>query len=279
MKLQNLNSKLKSLYHISIIETLFIGSFLLNFFLSRLIHFGSPIEEVYNYYNQKGNFFNQFFVKRGWGWTTLLIVLFYAFIIIPKSINKQKVILNGVIRYFILTIWWILFTQWCFGLPIMDKVFVFTGGVCQLETPTAAASIHQTFMQDLETLIWKSSSISSYHCRKIKGKWSGGHDPSGHVFLLVQASIYLFFEIENYINWVQLINDIKLIKKKKIEPLTLVQTIVEIATISLIGLWWFMLLMTNVYFHSILEKLVGLGFGYFGVTLVYIVSKWFNLSI
>ncbi|KAI5949884.1 hypothetical protein KGF54_005361 [Candida jiufengensis] len=277
MILQNLNAKLKTFYRISLAEVIFISSFLLNFFISRLIHFGSPIEEIYNYYNQKGNFINQFFVKKGWGWTTLIIILFYTFVIIPKSNNKPKTLALGVIKYLVVTFWWILFTQWCFGLPIMDKIFVYTGGVCQLDT-----SVNQphTFIQDLETLVWKSSSVSSYHCRKLKGNWSGGHDPSGHVFLMIHSSIYLYLEIENYITWNYLVHELKLLKNKQLKnPLDIVQLVIEISTIGLIGLWWFMLLMTNVYFHSILEKLVGLGFGYFGVALVYILPRWFNFSI
>ena len=43
---------------------------------------------------------------------------------------------------------------------------------------------------------------------------------------------------------------------------------------GLIGLWWFMLLMTNIYFHLSLEKLVGLGFGYIGVAGLYWIPRW-----
>ena len=76
-----------------------------------------------------------------------MIILFYSNIIYKQynskattnttttnnnNNNKQGVIVqtirNAVINYIVVTIWWIFFTQWCFGLPIMDKIFVLTGG-------------------------------------------------------------------------------------------------------------------------------------------------------
>lgn len=46
-----------------------------------------------------------------------------------------------------------------------------------------------------------------------------------------------------------------------------------IVVAKLITLWWFMLLMTNIYFHSLGEKLVGLVFGYIGVVGIYYVPR------
>ena len=43
---------------------LFAISFLVNFILGRFIHFSAPDEEVYNYYNNKRNILNQWFVKK-----------------------------------------------------------------------------------------------------------------------------------------------------------------------------------------------------------------------
>ncbi|CAK9441211.1 uncharacterized protein LODBEIA_P50800 [Lodderomyces beijingensis] len=310
-KIQQWSTMLETRFKITLNEVIFLASFLLNFLLSRLIHFGAPEEEVYNYYNDKGNFINQFFVKRGWGWTTLVILVFYVAHVVPKLYSTTRhtngkstqedepeerntmVLLKGALRYVLVTAWWYLFTQWCFGLPIMDKVFVFTGGVCTLEqaTPQEAhrhhsyhASIARHFIQDLEDSVWKSSSVSSYHCRKIKGNWIGGHDPSGHVFLLIHASLYLFLESAPYFNWSSILAALKRKpRKEKLDDdvVVVVEDKVEVASqlcvVGLISMWWFMLLMTNIYFHSIGEKLVGLVFGYLGIGVIYFVPRWISI--
>ncbi|KAI5952038.1 hypothetical protein CANMA_005117 [Candida margitis] len=303
-KINDLRHILQTKFHITLNEFLFLSSFIFNFLLSRLIHYSSPQEEVYNYYNNKHNFFNTVFVKRGWGWTTFVLIVFYAVIIIPKllarsnSSNTQRekrveFLFKAVVRYVLVTFWWILFTQWCFGLPIMDKIFVLTGGVCTLEpnpataqtTPPPTIANHQLgqhFIQDLETLVWKSNHVSSYHCRKFKGSWMGGYDPSGHVFLMIHSSIYLYFETAAWFNWDELSAFVRQLKQNIIEPRSLLvnrnqflRGLAQVVLIGLVALWWFMLLMTNVYFHSIVEKLSGLAFGYFGVLVVYVLPRWF----
>lgn len=302
-KINQLRHILRQNFHITLNEFVFLSSFMFNFLLSRLIHYSSPQEEVYNYYNNKHNFFNTVFVKRGWGWTTFMIVIFYAVVIIPKlfnsnsstSVQREKRIeflIKAVVRYAIATFWWILFTQWCFGLPIMDKIFVLTGGVCVLEphptaqtTPPLTIANHelgQLFLQDLETLAWKSNHISSYHCRKFKGSWSGGYDPSGHVFLMIHSSIYLYFETSAWFSWTDLRNVVPQIKQSlhdrgyfETHKWLVLRGIAQFLLVTLVSLWWFMLLMTNVYFHSIVEKLSGLVFGYFGVIAVYVLPRWF----
>ena len=303
IKINQLRHILRQRFHLTLNEFIFLSSFIFNFLLSRLIHYTSPQEEVYNYYNNKHNFFNTVFVKRGWGWTTLIIIVFYAVIVMPKlysnkndttSIQQQQKIeflIKAVVRYAIATFWWILFTQWCFGLPIMDKIFVLTGGVCVLEphpttqtTPPLTIANHalgQLFLQDLETLVWKSKDVSSYHCRKFKGSWLGGYDPSGHVFLMIHSSIYLYFETAAWFNWTDVRGALYSIKqslrdRRYLEShiWQLVYGIVQLLLVVLVALWWFMLLMTNVYFHSIVEKLSGLVFGYFGVIVVYVLPRW-----
>ncbi|KAG7192491.1 uncharacterized protein KQ657_001586 [Scheffersomyces spartinae] len=140
---------------------------------------------------------------------------------------------------------------WCFGLPLMDRIFVWTGGRCQFDLETAEV-LPLAIKQTIETGASHSLQLSSYHCKRHKGQWVGGHDPSGHVFLLVHSSLFMFFE---FIPFRAGVNQIS-----------------QWFVMGLIGLWWFMLLMTNVYFHSITEKVVGLLFGYFAVAWVYVVS-------
>lgn len=295
-QLGNLACSVSKRIRLSTGELIFLVSFIVNFFLGKVIHITAQREEVYNYYNNKHNFFNQLFVKKGWGWTTLIIVMFYSFLIYgnshPKVQTKQErigVLKKAVFNYAIATIWWVLFTQWCFGLPLMDKVFIWTGGKCtgiaqeKLAQHVPSYGTTGIFTQIESELRYESSAITSYMCRRLKGSWEGGHDPSGHVFLLIHSSLYLFLEaLPFWVSWAtlkhhlcQFVKSWRLASARK--PVLLVGLFAQnphTVIIPLISLWWFMLFMTNIYFHSIGEKIVGLVFGYAGHSVVYYIPRW-----
>lgn len=263
------------------LEFIFAFSFILNFIVGKLLHVFSQKEEVYNYYNDKGNIFNQWFVKKGWAWTTGAIALFYT-IEVSKSGFRLKVLRGAVLRWLVATCWWYLFTQWCFGLPIMDKVFVLTGGKCASVSAEKLARLTESLhLFTLVDGVYESSAISSSQCRRLKGSWEGGHDPLGHVFLLVHSSLYMFHEIKPFwpgwkslyrsiIRFTRNTNKDNVMAKSR----ALVVSNPSILVLGLLGLWWFMLLMTNMYFHSLAEKLVGLVFGYIAVAAVYWLPRW-----
>lgn len=294
--LTNISSSLR----LTVGEFLFISSFVTNFFIGKVVHLVSPEEEVYNYYNDKRNILNQLFVKKGWGWTTVAIVIFYGLQLNKRSFTRAKstskanspsteskassssssLILMAVARYLIATVWWIFFTQWFFGFPIMDRLFVLTGGQCVIEQNEGHPFLH--LFQENEVGKFGSMHVSSYHCRRIRGSWEGGHDPSGHVFLMVHSSLYMFMEgISLWTSWTQFTANIRNLVtgiRLSLNKIGFVaQFLVEnphIILMQLTALWWFMLLMTNIYFHSIAEKLVGLAFGYFGVFAVYLFPRY-----
>lgn len=287
--------KLESKTNLDITELGFLGSFLVNFIVGKIIHFTAQSEEVNNYYNDKRNIFNRIFVKQGWFWTTIVMVIYYGILIYknesssanPKKFNSTKVIKTAIRNYLITTLWWILFTQWCFGLPLMDKVFVWTGGSCYVDHDKLTPN-HKLFSmfsahadQDLTKGLW-SKSINSKTCRKLKGQWQGGHDPSGHVFLLTHSSIYLFFEmrqlgisygLENLKGMINRLTASKTWKQKFGVLGTHILANPSLLVMALISLWWYMLLMTNIYFHSILEKLVGLLCGYC-ISVLYLLPRY-----
>ncbi|OBA21437.1 hypothetical protein METBIDRAFT_42379 [Metschnikowia bicuspidata var. bicuspidata NRRL YB-4993] len=279
-------SKALSQYGISLAEVVFDLSFVVNFIVGKLLHVFSQEEEIYNYYNDKGNVFNQWFVKRGWGWTTAAIVLFYTCTIPGRPRHaRAKLALVAFLRWAVATFWWVLFTQWCFGLPIMDKVFLLTGGKCALipthkvaAMPGLDGALSRQFY--LAGAGYESVSVSSYSCRKLKGSWEGGHDPLGHVFLLVHASLYLFHEVrEFWPGWAQFFTNANLFSSSGDASLSgrvrrFLARAPHAPVLLLLALWWFMLLVTNMYFHSLAEKLVGLVFGYLGVLAVYYAPRW-----
>lgn len=94
--------------------------------------------------------------------------------------------MQGALRWGIVTVWWILVTQWFFGPAMIDRGFLLTGGACELKQKIdkgeAKADITERF-------------VTSMACKAHGGKWSGGHDISGHVFLLVLGSMFLFQEV------------------------------------------------------------------------------------
>lgn len=82
-----------------------------------------------------------------------------------------------------------LVTQWCFGPPIIDRSFQFTGGKCEV----ADAKI-------VEGVANEKDIFTNAACRAAGGQWRGGHDISGHVFLLVLGSYFIVQEV----GWVYL---------------------------------------------------------------------------
>lgn len=139
-----------------------------------------------SYFARKGNIFNVFFVKQGWAWMTLAFVLFLFTHPATTSAPRRA---RALIRWGLVTGWWVLVTQWCFGPAIIDRSFRFTGGKCEV----ADARI-------VEGVASGKDIFTNAACRAAGGQWRGGHDISGHVFLLVLGSYFLVQEV----GWVYL---------------------------------------------------------------------------
>lgn len=140
-----------------------------------------------SYFARKSNIFNVFFVKRGWGWMSLAFFVFLFSHPATASAQKRS---HALIRWGLVTTWWVLVTQWCFGPAIIDRSFLFTGGRCA--EVDAKIELGQT--------ISGKDIVTSVACKAAGGKWTGGHDISGHVFLLVLGSYFLIQEV----GWVYL---------------------------------------------------------------------------
>lgn len=263
----------------TVAEVSYTFSFVINFVLGKLLHILSQQEEVYNYYNDKGNIFNQWFVKKGWAWTTIVVAVFYSVELYRQP--NRKILAGAGVRWVLATLWWILFTQWCFGVPIMDKVFLLTGGKCGDVPAERVGQLHHLMVSLFQELDgnYESRQVSSATCRRMRGSWEGGHDPLGHVFLLVHSSLYMFHEIKPFWpGWSMFVRKIQVnvraLKSYLERAVGVMYGTPQVAVVALLLLWWFMLLMTNMYFHLLAEKVVGLMFGYVGVVAVYYVPRW-----
>jgi len=200
--------------------------------LASLFYQLSPADEAANsYFAQKTNVFNVWFVKYGWIWTTL------AFICHQSRLPAQSAG-KAALRYAVATGWWILVTQWCFGPPLMDRTFLLTGGKCE------------QMMAD-DDMGTAKSLFTSAACKMSGGHWTGGHDLSGHVFLLSHASLFLWSEV------------LPMLQRKMERDWR------DLVVFSVLGIWWWMMLMTGLYFHTATEKVTGLIVGYISWGLLY----------
>lgn len=158
------------------------------------------------------------------------------------------------------TIWWIFITQWFFGPPIIDRGFLLTGGQCLLAEQAAAGKVDM----DNARLF-----LTGVACKAVGGKWSGGHDISGHVFLLVLGSMFLLEEVLHVTLRSPTTRDERTIsmhdgaiKSADVETQPPSGVVVEgsrwtLATkvvLGIVGLSLYMLLMTAAYFHTWFEK-------------------------
>jgi hypothetical protein len=220
-----------------------------------------------SYFARKDNLFNVLFVKRGWLWIT---IAFVGFVATHPTFQNTRRIAKATSRWALVTGWWFLVTQWCFGPPLIDRGFRFTGGRCELVYEAVA-----------EGTADRKELFTAAACRTAGGSWSGGHDISGHVFLLVLGSCFLVQEVV----WVVLRAGVRVAGKGDDRAIVMSDGAVKGAgvesegaaahherhlsiggkfALGVVGLCIWMLLMTAIYFHTWIEK----------VSCSFITSTW-----
>jgi hypothetical protein len=219
-------------------------------------------EAAPSYFAKKNNLFNVAFVKLGWFWTTMA---FCIFMLLHPSTGPSKRLdptarrIQGFLRYGLVTLWWIGVTQWFFGPPLIDRGFRLTGGRCELldtEEGRASTGSAEEF----------SSAVA---CKLAGGEWKGGHDISGHVFLLVLASGFLWLEVLPVILKAAGLREKRLLRHAdgsvtkatsdmpgadQVGEDTAEARVGVSAPLIVVALSWWMLLMTAAYFHTWPEK-------------------------
>ncbi|EHY57637.1 hypothetical protein HRR83_005455 [Exophiala dermatitidis] len=217
-----------------------------------------------NYFAGKRNLINIYFVKMGWFWSTLAFVLLQA-TTRPRSSIAQKHYIQAGLRYALVTLSWFLTTQWCFGPALIDRSFTITGGHCEPH-PFNEAS--------LKDAVKLSQINSGVLCKAYGGNWHGGHDISGHVFMLVLSSAFLLYEL--YIadrhsahphvspqaaaavahNMTE--EERKAVGGWESETAAKIRIWSRYFVYAVVALDLWMLMMTAIWFHTWLEKLSGL---------------------
>lgn len=241
-----------------------------------------------SYFARKDNLFNVLFVKRGWLWITVGFIAFVATHPTFRNYNNNgggvARTVRATTRWALVTGWWVLVTQWCFGPPLIDRGFRVTGGKCEVVYDAVSAGTAD-----------RKELITAAACRTAGGNWSGGHDISGHVFLLVLGSCFLLQEVA----WVvvragtnlmgsgddrAVVMDDGAVKGAGVESdrATGAATLAHERrlgiggqfTLGVVGLSLWMLLMTAVYFHTWFEKLTGLLVASVALYAIYILPRW-----
>lgn len=201
---------------------------------------GNPPE---TYFSNKRNILNQFFVKIGWFWVTL-VYFAYLYFVRSRQLKNSNQFVQGAIRYAFVTLYWYAMTQWLLGPSFIDRVYVISGGKCS------------SLLQDVEINAKLASVVEQHVCRKLGGQWTGGHDVSGHCVMLIHASLFFWEEL----NWMFYnFNDFV---RMKVNNRVQYWSVVSVLFIA--GIWWFMLFMTGVYFHGHFEIISGSIFGVLG---------------
>lgn len=226
-------------------------------------------ESPVNYFARKNNIFNLYFVKIGWLWTTLafasLLLVQPAYSLVSSSSPPQQLRIRRSVqaglRYALATTVWYLMTQWFFGPAIIDRGFVVTGGKCHeimKEVQKVGPGSDLNPSDQLETL------FSAAACKAAGGAWTGGHDISGHVFMLVLSSAMLAFEAIG-------VGAFSLgsrfgdgARERKASDPTVKGDQGDTSNVAVswslrlvwgvVGLGWWMLFMTAIWFHTWLEK-------------------------
>ncbi|KAK6510348.1 hypothetical protein TWF506_009462 [Arthrobotrys conoides] len=209
--------------------------------LGSLFSIISPIGQSASYFSRKNNIFNVLFVKIGWFWTTVAFLVHVANLRHPNVTHTRS---KALVRWGLATLVWVLVTQWFFGPPLMDRTFTVTGGSCRPSYDT----------QSLALAAKSEQAFTSAACKGVGGKWDGGHDLSGHAFMLTHASLFLWAE-----TLPRLVDSMwrGTVGPRNLTPLMAEWFGVHWFVWGILGLWWWMLLMTSVYFHTWPEKVSG----------------------
>ncbi|KJZ74943.1 hypothetical protein HIM_05674 [Hirsutella minnesotensis 3608] len=239
-----------------------------------------------SYFARKSNIFNVVFVKRGWGWTTFAFVFFlvthpsYGTGSAGSGFDLTPRRFRAGLRWAATTAWWFLITQWCFGPPIIDRGFRWTGGRCELAQ-------REVEMGDSDV----GEMLTAMACKAAGGRWKGGHDISGHVFLLVLGSVFLMHEVVwPVLRWSSSWREERCVimpdgalKGATVEAGEMPPRPNDgklalgaggKAALAVMGLNLWMLLMTAIYFHTWFEKFTGLLTALTGWYILYILPRF-----
>ncbi|EJS42285.1 YDR319C [Saccharomyces arboricola H-6] len=153
------------------------------------------------------------------------------------SLLKNRVIITMVAQYGCKFILKDLLLFLCF--QFIDHVFVWTGGECTSGSGTTSAE----------------------KCHLEEGEWHGGFDISGHFCFLVNISMILWMELHLFSRFVQTEDMFWVVNKWVRACLAIICAVLVI--------WICILWVTSIYYHTVLEKILGCLMGYICPIFIY----------
>ena len=258
-----------------------------------------PPHHALNYWANRKNIVNRIFVKKAWLWTTIAWALQLFFLRMASAstpttsaarpttsagarVDRKKDKVAGservdqatitspvsisVLRYLIATSLWLIFANWFFGPPLSERILTATGAVCVPSTNPAQSPVEDLYCRTRTPLSSTShpALFSSKSSRSIRAMWKGGHDISGHTFIMVLSSLLLLEDVAPCVS--------VLLKRDRVRGAlvggecewvkrlrwTGSRYAAVAVSLGLVGLWSWMLLNTAIYFHTPQEKVSGL---------------------
>ncbi|XP_013782375.1 FIT family protein CG10671-like [Limulus polyphemus] len=202
-----------------------------------------------SYFSRQDNFMNQYFIKLGWGWTLLVVAVFVYFTSRIYCCNDLVLIRKHMSRLLVGTLVWFCFTT------LFEYIEIWTAE-CQVR---GQGKKYKT--KDL--------------CKENGHKWMG-FDISGDTFLLIYCCLIIMEEGKCIKGWERIgeliirndeFEDESPLKtlseeqmselKKSYEQYTQYVRLTFVLMTVLLLLWDVMLMATTLYFHNMVQKLVG----------------------
>lgn len=159
---------------------------------------------------------------------------------------------------------------------IIDRLFLYTGGACHVQPSHVKSAAERAIdAKSCNTIygIWQEGTCvltatrlsrmitDSQVCRRF-GKWHGGFDISGHFCFIVTLSTVFWFELINFTTSC----DLESLRDSKLKKSTV---ILQWVLLIVLAIWIQMLFITAVFYHSFIEKVLGLLFGYITPFMMY----------
>lgn len=200
------------------------------------------------YFLSSKNFVNEIFAYKGnLVWTVLFVCLAYVqiemkhrnYALLPQyhgnvpNYPRRRLLKQYASKFILKNV--LLMLIFC----VIDGIFILTGGSCSTGANTYSAE----------------------RCRASGGRWVGGFDISGHFCFLVNISMILWLELSQY--WTYIEQEAVTLPNSRFMKASLIMTV------NVLAIWIAMLMITSIYYHTVLEKVLGCLMGYVCVTVMY----------
>ena len=194
----------------------------------------------------KRHLLNVYFVKVGWAWTSLPLVFF-----IPlstdllgqrlgwQSSRTRALMVSSWRKLLYASLYWFLITQWFFGPSLLDRLF------------------HAWPWAECED----GASTSFHACKAAGFRWIS-FDISGHCFLMVHSSLLIWEELVPFRQLLMANTQQLWSGQVSVLSRTGAFMAVSFVLVSILFLWYYMLILTSIFFHSASEKVLGTALGF-----------------